>query len=636
MLGQTGKQMEALGRVIKVKEENPYREAALMTLAKSHLAENQLEQALALFEDLMATAKDGPLKAEATVNAAVLLGEMKRPDEATALFDRALLMRETTIENRGLALVGVVQSLYDKENYEGVIEQYTRNASVLPEGETRAKMLLLVGNAYRMKKTYSRAVELYLMVEQEYAESEAAFEAGYWKLYCFYLLEDKDLAEFCGGFLAKWAKRKGEHEFVAKAALMKADQLFNTGAYEPAATAFMEVPMESLSPALRANALFNMGYAQVEAGRFQEAISTLTRFLDENTDHELTANGLAHRGLAHREVRDHAKAKEDFRRVVKEYPKGAPAELAWYQLGLIAAAERNPDEKIAAFENLVKLFPQSQAVPQAWFGIGSAAYEKEDWKKAQEALRRAMRLDPKLYLESGGQMLVLSYYAQEDEEGLAAAIDEVVAKRPNAAIPPNVLGWLGLTFYSKEKHEAAAKYLTMAATPDEPQNTVPTVWKYLGMSRVEMGEHQKGEKAIQHFLTATPEPGAERGSGLYYLARARLGQGSHAEAMAAADEALGFIKTGRLHAELLILEGDIAFDKAQGLEKKGQTNEAIEEYKTAAAKYVVPSQFFVDPVITPQAVWKTILALEKAGEMDRARQLRKELQEKYPAFKPGA
>jgi hypothetical protein len=42
----------------------------------------------------------------------------------------------------------------------------------------------------------------------------------------------------------------------------------------------------------------------------------------------------------------------------------------------------------------------------------------------------------------------------------------------------------------------------------------------------------------------------------------------------------------------------------------------------------------VDPVITPMAVWKTILALEKSGEVDRARQLRKELQEKYPAFRP--
>jgi TolA-binding protein len=634
MLGQTKKQMEALQRVIQVREENPYRDAAVMTLAKSELAANQLESALALFKDLMETAKDGPLKAEATVNAAVLMGELKRPEDAVTLFDKALLMRDTTVENRALALIGVVQSLYDKGDYNAVIEQYTRNASVLPGGISRGKMLLLVGNAYRMKKTYSRAVELYLMVEQDYPTDDVAFEAGYWKLFCFYLLEDKDLGEFADGFLKRWAASKKDHEFVANAAVMRADHFFNKAAYEEAAAAFVDVPMEALSAGLRSSALFNMGYSQVEAKRFQEAIATLTRFLNENSNHEFTANALAHRALAFREVKDFIKAKEDFRKVVKEYPKSAPAELAWYQLGLIATTERNPAEKVEAFENLVKLYPQSQAVPQAWFGIGSAAYEKEDWPKAQEALRRAIRLDPKSYLESASQMLLLTYYAQEDAEGLASAIDEFTAKRPSAVVPPNVLGWLGLTQFSKDQFKLAAKYLVMATTPDEPQNTQTAIWNYLGMSQVENGAFKEAETALGHFLAVTTQPGSERGRALFYLARARLGQQNYDSAIAAADEALGFIKTGRLHAELLILEGDISFDRASKLEVEGKVNAAIEEFRAAAAKYIVPSQFFVDPIITPQAVWKTILSLEKAGDVDRARQLRKELQEKYPAFKP--
>lgn len=634
MLGQTKKQLEALQRVTQIKTDNPYRDAALMTLAKSELAADKLETALSLFQDLMDTAAEGPLKSEATVNVAVILGEMKRPGEAVALFDRALMMKDTTIENRALALVGVVQSLYDKGDFNGVIEQYTRNASVLPNGTTRGKMLLLVGNAYRMKKTYSRAVELYLMVEQEYPDDEVAFEAGYWKLYCFYLLEDKDLGEFANAFLKRWTKKRDNHEFVAKAALMRADYFFNTGAYEDAAGAFVDVPVDSLSPELRSNTLFNMGYSQVEAKRFQDAIGTLTRFLAENTNHEFTANALAHRGLALREVKDLVKAKEDFRKVTKEFPKSGPAELAWYQLGLIATTERNPTEKIQAFENLVKLYPQSQAVPQAWFGIGTAAYENEDWPKAQEALRRSIRLDPKSYLESASQMLLLTYYAQEDDGGLAAAIDEFVAKQPSAVVPPNVLGWLGLTLFSKDQFKESAKYLKMAATPDSPENTQAAIWNYLGMAQVETGQFKEAQESMANFLKVTPQPSSERGKALLYLSRALLGQGKHEEAMGSSDEALAFIKTGRLHADLLILEGDIAFAKAAVLEKSGKTNLAIEEYRNAAAKYIVPSQFFVDPVITPLAVWKTILALEKAGEVDRARQLRKELQEKYPNFKP--
>ncbi len=634
MLGREQEQMAALQRVIAVKTDNPYRDSALLTLAQRLMESNQLNEALKMYQDLTASAADPKVRAEATVSAAVLLGELKKPDESSAMFAKALGMGETAPEKRGIALVGIVQALYDKGDYNGVIEHYTRNASALPPGVTRGKMLLLVGNAYRMKKTYSRAVELYLMVEQDYPGEDVAFEAGYWKLYCFYLLEDKDLGEFAAGFLSRWSKLKAGHEFVAKAALIRADHYFNRGEYEQAAAAFAEVDMDSLKPDLRASVLYNQGYALMESGRHQEAAGSFTRFLNENNNHELASNALVHRGLAHKEVKDLAKAREDFKRITTEFAKSSSAELAWYQLGLIAGQERDADAKIQAFENLVKLYPQSQAVPQAWFGIGSAAYEKEDWTKAQEALRRAMRLDPKAYTDRGGQMLITSYYAQEDAEGLAAAIDDFLARRPEAEVSPTMLGWLGLTLFAQDDFKRAARYLKLATT-EEPENTIPTIWNYLGMAQVENGEHKSAITSLDHYLEVTVQPGPERGKALLYRSRAELGLAEHDTALATADEALAFIKTGRLHAELLILEGDIHFDRAQKMEAKGQTNLAIDEFRKAAAKYIVPGQFFVDPKITPEAVWKTILALEKAGDVDRARVLRKELEEKYPTYKPG-
>lgn len=633
MLGRQQEQLAALQRVVAVKTDNPYRDSALLTLAQTEMEANRLNEALTLYQDLAATASDPKVLAEATVSAAVLLGELKRPEESSALFEKALSLGETSPEKRGIALVGVVQALYDKGDYNAVIDQYTRNASALPPGVTRGKMLLLVGNAYRMKKTYSRAVELYLMVEQDYPGEDVAFEAGYWKLYCFYLLEDKDLGEFAAGFLSRWSKLKEGHEFVAKAALIRADHYFNRAEYEQAASAFGEVNMDSLKPDLRANVLFNQGYALMEAKRHQEAISSFTRFLNENSNHELTSNALVHRGLALKEVKDLPKARDDFKRITSEFAKSSSAELAWYQLGLIAGLERDQDAKVEAFENLVKLYPQSQAVPQAWFGIGSAAFEKEDWPKAQEALRRAMRLDPKSYVDRGSQMLITSYYAQEDAEGLATAIDEYVARRPEGEVSPTMLGWLGLTLFAQDDFKRSAKYLKMATT-EEPENTISTVWNYLGMSQVEIGEFKQAAVSLGHFLTVTTQPGPERGKALMYRARAELGLAEHDTALATADEALGFIKTGRLHAELLILQGDIHFNRAQIMESKGQTNLAMDEYRKAAAKYIVPGQFFVDPKVTPEAVWKTILSLEKAGDVDRARVLRKELEEKYPTYKP--
>ncbi|MCB1224824.1 MAG: tetratricopeptide repeat protein [Verrucomicrobiales bacterium] len=635
MLGDGAGQEEALLSVAAVTDGNPFREDALLQLAKMAMAADDLDRALKLYQELAAApeTKD-PVRAEALINAGVIEAERGHQDEAVALFEKGLKIPSAEPGSRAIALVGVLQALYDKGDYDGVIDHYTRNATVLPEGAARGKMLLLVGNAYRMKKIYSRSVELYLMVEQDYPETEAAFEAGYWKLYCFYLLDDPDLAEFAGAFLNRWAKQHPEHEFTAKAALIRADFYFNRAEYTEAASAFQDIPMDALPEALQPNALFNMGYSLLEAKRDQEAISTYTRFLEAFPNNELRSNALAQRGLAYRHVQDLANARRDFEMVDEEFPKSPAAELALYQLGLVSGEENNAEAKKAAFQALVNRFPKSQAVPQAWYEIGSACYELEQWDAAEDALERAIRLDPEAYTDSGYQLLIVCHYAEEDAEGLAKTIDAFLKRKPEGLVPPNILGWLGLTFFSKEDYPDCARFLKMAVTPDAPQDTQPVLWNYLGMSEVEEGEYAPAIIALEHYLDATPQPGPERGKALLFRSRAELGLKKFARATETADEALQFIKTGRLQAELLLHEGDILF--VQGEEAQAQANgdAAQQKFRAAAAKYIIPSQFFVDPEITPLAIWKTQRALEKAGDKSRAQQMQDLLKEKYPDYQP--
>jgi TolA-binding protein len=133
-IGDRRKQAEALRQVVAVREDNPYRESALLALGTVYLAEDRKAEALPLFLELIQASKDNPVLSEACVKAAVLLAETGKPEEALPLFDRALKIAETTPVNRGIALVGLVQSLYAKGDYEGVIGHYARHSDVLPEG----------------------------------------------------------------------------------------------------------------------------------------------------------------------------------------------------------------------------------------------------------------------------------------------------------------------------------------------------------------------------------------------------------------------------------------------------------------------------------------------------------------------
>jgi TolA-binding protein len=632
MLGDTKRQIAALNTVVAVTTENPYREPALLSLGTLLLAADKKAEALPLFLELLQSSRDNAIIAEASVKAAVLQAEMGKPEESVALFQRALKLPETTGANRGIALVGVVQSLFAKGDYDGVINNYNQNATVLPEGDTRPKMLLMVGNAYRMKKSYARAVEVYLMVEQA-TSTDAAFEAGYWKLYCFYLLDDKDLADFATAFIQRSAQKYADHEFLNLARLIRADFHFNKQHYAEATTSFTDVKLEKLPLKLQPGTLFNKGWSQAESQRPQDAVATFTQFLTSYPAHELTSKALARRGLAYRETKDLPKAVEDFQSVIKNHPNSEAVELAYLQLGLIAAEQRDPKATIAAFELLVKKFPSSPAAGQAWFGIGRACYSLQQWDKAIQALEKAISTDRKSYLDQASLMIIQAQYVQQNTESLQKAIDDYRKSNANAAIPPMVLSWLGIKLFDQKLYSRCTQYLSLASTPDAPENTDPRVWNYLGRAFLETKDYESSIKATDHYLKTVPESAA-RAHGLRTKGLALLGLNQFEAADAVVQEGLGFAKDGKPQAMLLILQGDILSAQGDKLAAEGQAAPAQAKQAEAAAKFLIPSQFFDDDEVTPEALDKAAKALIKAGQPEKAAEFEKALKQKYPSYQP--
>lgn len=633
MSGDKAQQATALNSVIAVKTNNPYRETALLTLGSLYLGQDKKTEALPIFDELVKTSADRAIVAEASIRAAVLYAELKKPDESIAMFEKALRMPETSEQNRGISLVGIIQALYAKGDYDGVIDYYNKNAEVLPPGESRAKMLLLVGHSYRMRKSYARAVEVYLLIEQYHPDTEEAFDAGYWKLYCFYLLNDKDLGEFANAFIARHAQKHPDHEYLSLARLIRADFYFNKGDFQQAALSYNDVSLDKLPEKLRPGTLFNMGWAQGEAGRHQEAVGTFTRFINEYPDHEYIPKAYARRGLANRDARDLPKAKADFEHVTKQFPKSDACELSWLQLGFIAMEQKDPKGTIAAFETLLKKFPATTAAAQAYYGIGRGYFDQKMYDKAVPSLRRSIEIDSKDYLEKSSQLIILCDYARQNADNLAKTIDSYLQSKPDGLVPPNILKWLGLKLYSGDDYKRAARFLELAVTPQTPENTEPVVWNYLGMAQLQNQQYDASIQATDNFLKTEPDSAA-RARAQLTKGSALLGKGQFDEADKVAQEALQVVKDGRLQAELLILEGDIFAAEGDKLAAEGQKDAAVSKWKDAAAKYAVPSQFFDDPDVTPSALYKAAQVLQKAGDAAKAKQMLQQLQQRYPKYQP--
>lgn len=631
-LGDRKKQLEALKPVLAVKADNNFLEKALLASATILQAEGKNKEALPMLLELIKTSKDGKVQGDAGLKAAIIQTDLKKPDEAATLYDGVLKNKEASPEQQGAALVGLVSELSVKGAWDEITDLYNRNASLLPPPELRPRMLMQVGNAHRAKKNYARAIDLYDMILRFSPDHELAFEAAYWRVYCYYMLGDKRLGEFARDFVKVYGPSHKDNEFINKARLLVADQYFNTQQYKQAAEEYGQINVKKLPANLQPSTWYHKGWSEAEAGRNAEAIASLSGFIDGAPSDPGIPKALAKRGLCYKENHDNAKALADFQKIIGDYPKDDAVELAYYLSATIHSDQGDFKAMIDDFETLVKLFPTSAAKPEAYYRMGEGYIRLKNTDKALPLLRKAVDADSKAYGKSGSEKIQLCLWNKKDADALAQEVDHYRATYRDPSMPPNMLGFLGLTFFNRKDYPRAARYLAMASTPDIPGNTDARIWNFLAQSLLEVKKYDESVVAVGHFLETSPDPLSKAMAELT-KAKGLLGSGKPDEAIAAADEGLKIVKDGGVQGQLLIAQGDALIIQGDKLESEGNHDEAAKKWKGAAEKYVVPSQVLADARVTPEALDKEAKALDRLGEKKNADEMRRLLKKDYPNYK---
>lgn len=629
------KALAAYKALAEIKTDNPFRETGLIEVATALLDSGKKEGALAAFAEVIALTKEGATLGDALIKSGLIQNELGKTDAAYKNFKHALELKELTLEKRGVAVFGMIEAAYVKGDYEGVIDTYTRNATLLPPDDLRAKMLLYVGLAQKQRKSYRQAVSVFLMIEKNHPDAPEAFEAGYQKLLCFFQLEDKDFPKFTEDFEATYRADHKNHEYLTMARLLRGDWYFTKQEYKKAAEAFNGLDMKKLPENIRADAAFHKGFAETESGNHNDAIVSLTTFINDYPKDANIPAALAQRGICRKAMSDFPKALDDFNRTVKDFPDNPAAEMAYYQIGLIKSETRDAQGVIDSFETLLNKFPKSLAAAEVNYRIGRGYFElktKPAYVKAIEPLHKAIALDAKTWLDKASQLLISCQYLHEDLEGLSKEVDAYINAKNTASISPSVLQYLGRKYFDRGDFRSAARYLHRASTPEDAQNTEAVVWNYLGMAELENKAYQASINALDNYLAQSPE-GAGHPKALYTKGRALLGLNDFAGAEACAVGGLQKMKEGKLHYQLVMLQGDIALAHGDALSAGGDEAGAMKLWKQASSSHMLVSQFFVDAEITPDALAKAIKTLEKLGEREKAATLRRQLEKEYPKYK---
>lgn len=620
----TGRSLEALGQkgdariayedLAATSEANPFQDASRYSAALLLKDAGRTADALKQMQVLAVKADNPDQKLEATVRTGLWSLELEppKPADAEAAFKKALTMPGPA-RWKEVAQVGVLRIAYDGGKFQQVVDAYNQpgqkySADVLPE------LLVLVSNALRQLGKADEAMRYYEQILKDFPNSVYSREAQYERLKMLYTSGNDQILPAIEQYLAA----NPESEKRDQTLLMKAEIYFKKKDYANAAPLYSSVELSRQLPAsMKAEALFKLGWCQMELKAVDQATKAFTAFIDGYPTHKLIPSAILQRALGWQSQKNLGAALADYNDLIKKFPKAAEREMALHQKGLILGMQGDNPAMVEAFKLLLTDYPKSAARPQAVYWLGWAAFEAKNYKDAVPNLEEARKLEKEQFGEKTSIRLLLSQYYLEDKVATAREVD-FYTKEGKTKVPAAILRWLGTELHKGGAFDSAEKYLLLLTPRDE---VTPDDFLLLGRTQHVLEKYQEAAATVATYLKTVKLPN-QRARGLLTLAKSQMALKDFDAAQKSVDAALTLQPEGDLNAEGRISAGDIQM-------ARGKSEEAAKLYETVYLAGVN------DPEITPRSLTKAIQAYRAADNDEKVKKLTNLLQSRYPEYVQG-
>lgn len=616
--------LSAYQQVIDAKNPNPYRDDARMAAGTIALARGRKADAFRNYEALANETQKASLKAEATVRAGMVAVDLMQPEKGKidkGMAEKAmnLLQKGRTLPEAGrwraIAEVGLLRLQYQSAQYAQLIAEYKRGQEQIPE-EVRPEMMLIVANSQRQLGHPVEADEIYRQIIAKYPNRDEARDAQYQRLINLYNSNAPSLLAEIDDYL----KSNPAAERADQAKLLKAEHFYKQQNFTEAAPIYAELRASQLSPRLRAEAAYKLGWSYVQLKDTVRAIEAFSYFLQAFADNPQAPSALTQRALAYQETKNYDAAIADLNALLTKYPSSREREAALQQKALIYGQRENSKAMSDAFRQLLKEFPKSSVAAQANYYIGKAAFEAKDYKGAIPALDAARQLNKEQYYNLATLRILSSYFYLKDRAALTNELNTYVAANPNAKVPADILEWLGIEYYNEKNYADAEKYLSLLSKSENLGNVKPDFWFYLADAQSKQSKFVEAEFAYEKYLQVATDPAAKAKT-LLALGATKIAAHKPDDAQKIAQEIMALQPEGRVNAEARLLTGDVQLER--------------QRFDEAGKAFMGVALLYDDPAITPRALQKAAAAYEKAGKKEEADRVAKQLHDKYPDYAGG-
>ena len=624
-LESTKRADDALMLYLEVTEaKSQYREDARTTAGAMLLARGRRTDALKQYEALASEAEKPASKAESAVRAGLIaldlaVADRARIDSAMAEKARTLLQKGRAISDsgrwKGIAQAGLLRLEYQTGQFGQVISDYKKSAEQLPD-EAKPETMLLVANAQRQLGHTQDAERIYRDIIEKFPNREEAKDARYQRLINIYNSDPNAVVAEVDEFL----KTNPTGERADQAKLLKAEALYKQQRFAEAAPVYEELRAVELTPKLKAEAAYKLGWCYIQLKDAPHAIDALTSFLKAFPDHPQAPTVLSQRALAFQQIQNADAAISDLNLLIKSYPTAKEREAAIQQKALLLGEQNREPEMAQSFQQLLKEYPKSSATAQANYYIGKAALDGKDYKRAITFLDAARRLNRGQYYNLATLRIILARYYLHDRKLATSEVDGFLAAGDNTNIPPEVLEWLGIEYYNDKNYILAEKYLGVLARIENPAGLRPDFWFYLGDAAVHLKHYDVAENAYSRYLQASTDP-AGKAKALLALGATKIAAHKPDDADKIAAEIMTLQPEGKVNAEARLLAGDVQFER--------------QRFEDAGKAYAGVALLYDDPAITPRALNKAADAYRRAGKTEEADHVAKQLRDRYPNYAGG-
>jgi TolA-binding protein len=476
--------------------------------------------------------------------------------------------------------------------------------------------MLFAANSHRQLGHTQEAEAIYNQIIANYPNHEEAKDARYQRLINVYNSDPNALLAEVDAFL----QSNPTAERADQAKLLKAEAFYKQQKFAEAAPIYAELRASQLSPKLRADAAYKLGWCYVQTKDVPGIVEAISYFIQAFPDNPQAPSALAQRALVYQQDKNYNAALSDLNTILTKYPSAHEREAALQQKALILGQQENPKGMTDAFRQLLKEFPKSTIAAQAQYYIGKTAFEAKDYKTALAALNTARQLNKEQYYNLATVRIVSCYFYLKDRKAVTKEVDDFMAASPATNAPAEILEWLGIEYYNEKNYPAAEKYLDALGKIENRGNAKPDFWFYLGDAASRLKNFDEADNAFSNYLQTATDP-AGKAKVLLALGAVKIAAHKADDAQKIAEEIMALQPEGRVNAEARLLAGDVQVERGH--------------FDDAGKAFMGVALLYDDPAITPRALQKAALAYQRAGKTDEADRASRQLREKYPNYVGG-